>query len=323
MPQNKAQGQLRFDAQAFDFGTIEEAAGPVSHTFLFANTSGTDAFIASVSPSCSCTTAYYEHKTIHPGEYGELTVTYDPTALPGQFRQNVLVLTSDKRSVRLYIEGVVKERDKGIDEKYPYFIADGLQASLLSVRFGFIPQGQVGSKTLGLANTSGKPMKLSYRPDRPDPDLKLDLPAELAPGAVCEFPVEFKIARGRLESLDNAVTIIVDGVPSAKKISLSGYAVHSMDVHPGAPSFRFEPTRLVFGRKKTLKMTIHNDGREELKFLRVEDPSGACPELAGGVRLPGGSARVFKVRRPSADSRLRVFSNDPSRPVRDIILIKQ
>lgn len=319
--QDKGPGQLRFEETLFDFGTIEESAGPVSHTFIYANSGDADAFIASVSPSCSCTTAYYEHKVLHPGEYSELTVTYDPTAMPGQFKQNVLVLTSDKKSMRIYVQGVVKERDKGLDEKYPYFLADGLQASAKTVRYGFVPQKSTSSQTIGIVNTSSSVMKLGYSLKNGDPDLKVSLPQTLKPGQSCEMKIEFSIPSGRLSSLDNELTVIVDGKPAQKSIVITGSAVYSTGIRKGAPSFRFEPTLLVFsGHRRNLDLTISNDGASDLRILKVESPESLRSVFPSGMTVKPGQQKVLKVPRPSSDCRMRVFSNDPARPVRDIII---
>lgn len=319
--QDKGKGQLRFDEQKFDFGKIEETAGPVSHTFLYANASDSDAFIASVSPSCSCTTAYYEHNVLHPGEYGEITVTFDPAQLPGQFRQNVLVLTSDKHTVRLYIEGVVKERDRGLDEKYPYFITSGLQADVLAVRFGFVPQGSSAEYRVGLANSSSAPIRLGYKLEKQDADLKVSCPEVIKPGQTAEMVIAFKLRKGRLGSLDNAVSIVADGQSAYKPVSVFGSAVYSTEVRPDSPSFRFEPTLLSFDRKKkNMTLTFTNDGKSELKIMKVECPAELQGTVPEGTVIPAGKSLEFKVRRPSADCRIRVFSNDPARPMRDIII---
>lgn len=319
--QDKEPGQLRFEETLFDFGTIEESAGPVSHTFTYANTGDSDAFIASVSPSCSCTTAYYEHKVLHPGEYSGLTVTYDPAAMPGQFKQSVLVLTSDRKSIRIFVQGVVKERDKGLDELYPYFLAKGLQASAKTVRCGFVPQKTTSSQTIGIVNTSSSVMKLGYSLKNGDPDLKVSLPRTLKPGQSCEMKIEYIIPSGRLSSLDNELTVTVDGKPAQKSINITGSAVCSTEVIDGAPSFRFEPTLLVFrGHRRKLDLKITNDGVSDLRILKVESPGALLSVFPSGMTVKPGQQVVLKVPRPSSDCRMRVFSNDPARPIRDIII---
>lgn len=322
--QDGRDGTLFFESLSHDFGTIEESAGPVSHSFVYVNTSGKDIFITSALPSCSCTTAAYEGTVLPSGAAGEIKVTYDPAALPGPFRQNVLVRTSNKDSYRLYIEGVVKERDKGRDELYPYFLTDGLQVSGLDARFGFVPQASVAEKHIGLVNTSSSTLRLSWRPEHEDSGLKVSLPESLLPGQTAEMVISYDIAKGRLGTLDNSITLTASGHEASRSIALSGYAVHGLGAKAGSPSFRFEPTMIRWDGRKKADITIHNDGRESLLILKLECSPGLSIELPEGTSIPGGGSLKVRVRNDSprsgaAEGRIRFFTNDPSRPARDII----
>lgn len=324
--QNEVGGALLFESKSFDFGIIEEAAGPVSHSFAFVNTGGRDVFLAYVTPSCSCTTAGYDSGTIHPGEAGEITVTYDPAMLPGQFRQNVLVRVSDKSSVRLYIEGVVKERDKGIDEQYPYFLSKGLQSDVLKVRFGFVAQGERMEKRFALVNTSDREMSLSWSTGFPDPGLKVQMPSSLKPGQEGTVVLAYEIEKGRTGTLDNEFTVSVAGSADSKPIMLEGFAVYTTRGSAHSAALRFAPTVLEFGRlRKWSEAVLFNDGEQDLRILDIETSDGVSAALAKGTVIRGGESLKVKVRMDrkafqGAKGYVRLFTNDPVRPVREIIV---
>ena len=83
-----AQSGLVFDRPAWDFGTIRETDGPVTHRFVCRNEGEHPEVILQVTTTCGCTTPRYTRKPILPGEEAEITVTYDPANRPGNFSRN-------------------------------------------------------------------------------------------------------------------------------------------------------------------------------------------------------------------------------------------
>ena len=92
-----AQSGLVFDRPAWDFGTIRETDGPVTHRFVCRNEGGTPRSDPPVTTTCGCTTPRYTRKPILPGEEAEITVTYDPANRPGNFSRKLAVFTADRR----------------------------------------------------------------------------------------------------------------------------------------------------------------------------------------------------------------------------------
>ena len=74
-----AQERLTFQPAEWDFGTIRESDGRVSHTFTGVNRSDTPLVILDVVTTCGCTVPDFSKKPILPGEKTQVTVTYDPT----------------------------------------------------------------------------------------------------------------------------------------------------------------------------------------------------------------------------------------------------
>ena len=99
--QNKA--VISADETSFDFGTIKEANGNVSHTFKIKNT-GEAPFA-----SCGCTTPEWTKEPIAPGKTGDIKITYNPKDRPGPFVKTISVYSNGKTgSFILTIRGEVE-----------------------------------------------------------------------------------------------------------------------------------------------------------------------------------------------------------------------
>lgn len=92
-----------------DFGTIKEAGGKVSHTFLIKNTGAAPLVLTRVVAACGCTTPEYSTEPIAPGKEGKILVTFNPVGRPGQFVKTIAVYSNGKDgSYILRIKGVVE-----------------------------------------------------------------------------------------------------------------------------------------------------------------------------------------------------------------------
>ena len=100
--------EATFEVKSHDFGTIQEAKGPVTCTFEFTNTGNKPLLIIDATASCGCTRPEYPSKPIKPGKTGKIKVTYSPIGRPGAFKKSVKVKTNGKeRTTTLRIEGTV------------------------------------------------------------------------------------------------------------------------------------------------------------------------------------------------------------------------
>ena len=105
---NDKYAEATFETKSHDFGTIQEAKGPVSCTFEFTNTGDKPLLIIDAVASCGCTRPEYPSKPIKPGKKGKIKVTFSPIGRPGAFKKTVKVKTNGKeRTTTLRIEGTV------------------------------------------------------------------------------------------------------------------------------------------------------------------------------------------------------------------------
>lgn len=330
--QRPVETSLRFDSTTWDFGLIKEADGVVSHEFNYINLSDHEVVLEFVTPGCSCTTTTYSRSPLPPGQAAAIVVHFDPASQPGQFHQTVqIVLKGGKERYNLIVEGVVAEREKDVDQAYPFPLVLGLQVSSLTARFGFVQQGRSLVKTVGIANTSGREIQLDYTLDRPDKDIVVRMPQALQAGQTGLVEIDFSPEPGRIGTLDNGVAIFPKGEAKGKSVALEGYAVQTVDKKPGAASLRFQPTQLDFGKVKTgrkakASVTLFNDGKEDLRILKMEIPDAITVNIKQNVSIAPGKTMKLEAVLLLNDKyfrqdelRVRLFTNDPNRPIRDIV----
>ena len=95
--------------EQFDFGTIKEADGPVTHAFTIKNVGNAPLVITRASASCGCTKPKFSTEPIAPGKSTKIEVTYNPAGRPGQFVKTVAVYSNGKDGAFiLRIKGVVE-----------------------------------------------------------------------------------------------------------------------------------------------------------------------------------------------------------------------
>jgi hypothetical protein len=99
---------LSITEDAYDFGTIAESEGAVSHTFIVKNEGNRPLVIKRVIPSCGCTSPDWTKEPIAPGETGEVVITFNPNGRSGPFTKTVSVYSNGKKgSYVLVIKGEV------------------------------------------------------------------------------------------------------------------------------------------------------------------------------------------------------------------------
>ena len=104
----KKQAEIAFDETVYNFGTIPEKGGPVTHVFNFRNTGDANLVIIDAKADCGCTEPKFPAKPVAPGGKGYVKVTFDPQYRPGAFNKVVTIRTNAKqKKVRLKITGTV------------------------------------------------------------------------------------------------------------------------------------------------------------------------------------------------------------------------
>lgn len=111
---------IKFDKEAYDFGEIKEADGPVTVDFNYQNTGATPLVLHSVQASCGCTTPEWTRTPIQPNGTGVIKVTFNPENRPGTFSKTITVQSNAQSAVKtLRITGNVLQKPKTLQDEYP------------------------------------------------------------------------------------------------------------------------------------------------------------------------------------------------------------
>ena len=332
----RAQGSLRFDRTVWDFGTIREADGPVSHTFTARNLSDTPVVIVEVVVSCGCLKPVYSRKPVMPGEQATLEVTYDPSNRPGRFDRQVSVFVAQGEApLKLSVTGSVVPREKGIEELYPFDAGNGLRAETNFFAFSYLYHDEEAHTSFGVVNTSDREIVLGLQPYRRSGFLSAKVPARLAPGERAEISLRYLIPRrsGFYGTVGDEWAVTVDGQPSRLPFTAHGIAVDSREIvyDDGAPLCRIDESTIRFGETvrgadpQLRTCTLRNEGGSELVVCAVEPGAGVRCSLRAGDRIAPGESLTAKVWLDSDDPRygavadfITLVTNDPARPMRKL-----
>ncbi|MDE6499828.1 MAG: DUF1573 domain-containing protein [Rikenella sp.] len=329
--------RMVFDQISYDFGTIQETAGDVSHTFRFTNRGTLPLVIHSVGVSCGCTYPEFSKEPLLPGKSGEMKITFDPTNRPGRFEKVISVSSNDPRgSIRLTITGEVEGRPRTIQDDYPYSVADGLRIADRNLVWGTLPRGRSTVRSVGIANggksvvkvgidTAGLPAWLSVRAVK----------TTLAPGERSEIRLTYDASRADLwGKYRHRFGLIVNGERQPDPVEataiftedFSALSRTELKLAPRADysSFFYHFSNQPQGKPLTRQFQISNGGERDLiirhigrtgdrirfKTDRTVIRAGETAPLTVTLDTKGMSGRLSEG--------LTVITNDPSRPAREI-----
>lgn len=104
----KKQAQAEFAQMSYNFGTVAENGGPVTHEFTFTNTGDANLVIVDARADCGCTKPEFPAKPIAPGGKGKIKVTFNPKYQAVNFSKVITVQTNGKpKKIRLKITGTI------------------------------------------------------------------------------------------------------------------------------------------------------------------------------------------------------------------------
>ena len=223
-----AHAQLIFTPDSWDFGTISETDGRVSHTFTGENRSDKPVVILDVVTTCGCTVPEFTKRPIRPSEKTTIKVTFDPTNRPGAFTKELGVYSSERRKIAtLTVRGSVTPRTKTTEELYPVDAGGGLRLASTLCTFSYIREGQQVQSAIGCINTSNRPVRLELHSKESSGLLAADYPRELAPGQTAEINLMYLNPEGapRYGSLRDALEVRADGRGNGTLIVAHGIGI--------------------------------------------------------------------------------------------------
>lgn len=333
-----AESALQFTAKSYDFGHIREDGGEVECLFTAINNSNTEIFVTDVTTSCGCTSTKYSKEAIAPHATFELRVKFNPFNRPGRIDKHIFVTTSDSAAIiKLLLKGYVQERERAIDEIYPFDMGEGLRLRSNFHAFGYIEHGDSIEEHIGYTNTSQGTLTIAIEYIEKSGFLSVDYPTTIAAGASGDITLcytipeksatygtisdklRLKIGNGNARYIISCEAIVTDNFSMVDDIS--------------APHIDFSKKIIKFGEINSDKdileevITVTNSGASPLKLRGIESSSEALEcEASSQTLQPGQSTklhiRVYTKRISATEGlfseRVRIITNDPIRPMQSI-----
>ncbi|MCQ2069261.1 MAG: DUF1573 domain-containing protein [Bacteroidaceae bacterium] len=335
--QDEPTSAMVFETYEWDFGPIDEADGPVAHTFRFANISNNPIQIDNVATSCGCTTVQYSTEPIHGGDYGELTVVFDPARTEGRVFREVEIFTKDRRNyASLSIFADVNPIPMGLEQIYPHLLAGTVKTNAKRCNFGYLTQGESVTRVVRIANVGNKTAKLSVQTTGKRYGMSVDCPESIAPQEVVSIHITYDIPKGKnyFGMARDTIWLVADGAKSEEPIVVNAIRIEKFSDNENKPKpvLRIEPAYVEFGEKAPGKIykktiTIGNTGNADLIFRNVEPMEGTAISIESGqVIKPGKEIKVTVAVTNSRNPRtitmgsINLTTNDPTRPFRELRL---
>lgn len=334
--QEELNSALVFETYEWDFGQIDEADGVVQHTFRFMNVSNNPIQIDNVATSCGCTTVLYSTQPVAGGDYGEITVAFDPTHFDGHILREVEIFTKDRRNyASLMITADVNPIPMGLEQIYPFLLAGTVKTNAKRCPFGYITQGEKVTRIVRVANVGDKTAKLSVVTTGKRYGMSVECPESIAPQEVVSIHITYDIGKGKNHygMARDTIWVVADGVQSQEPIVVNALRIEKLSLDDKTkPVMRIEPAYVDFGEKapgKIYKKTIviGNTGNADLIFRNVEPMEGTAISIeTDQVIKPGKELKVTVAITNSNEPRtatlgsINLTTNDPTRPFRELRL---
>jgi hypothetical protein len=327
---------LVFNETDWNFGTIHEEGGLVTHIFKFTNNGLTPIAIDRVNTSCGCTTPEYTRGVVQPGDEAQVNVSFNPMGFPLVFTKSIDVVSGGgKFSDRLSIRGHVTPRVKSLEELYPHDMGGGVRFDNIVLPFRQIAQGGNSSMVVGWTNTSDRDVAIVFNAVETSGLFALNAPETLCAGCKGNITATYDLAE-KSDSygvMTDVFKIAVDGADSPKTLYATMTGIDDFsDVNlETAPRLFLDTQFHNFGELRlrqvpySLRIILSNEGKETLHIRSVTEKHGCKSTLRGGMTIAPGDSLPFEIifysdRYRTGDVResLIMIVDDPLRPVREI-----
>lgn len=326
--------QLVFREETYDFGTIDEHKGPVTHEFVFTNNSPRPVKILKVQASCGCTTPGWSREVIPPGKEGFIQASYDPKGRPGFFTKSLTVTTDlEAAPIILQIKGQVSHDEKPVSSDYPAAIGN-LRTKVSSFNMGRVfLRDEYVVREFPVMNAGSDPVTFAGKFVHPQ-HIKVDVqPGTLGPGEKGAIKLSYN---GALKNqygfqADNVELETDDRTNPVKSFSV--YATLE-DFFPkmtaaeleSAPRLTFDSNSIDFGNiagdtASGKEIPFTNKGKKVLVLKSIQPNCSCVTATASKMSLKPGESATLKItfdprdRSGTQHKAISFYSNDPKNPV--------
>lgn len=175
---------ITFTERSYDFGSILEKNGKVSHVFTFHNNGSKPVVIDEIESGCGCIGRVLSKTPVKPGGQGKVTIIFNPSYKSGKFDKEIMVFSNKGQNyTRIWVTGKVIPFEHPVEEDYPYNFSNGLHLRLKVMAFGYIKAGETKQMELNYANGTNQKMTLNFRIEGNAVGLKFINPGKISPKA--------------------------------------------------------------------------------------------------------------------------------------------
>ena len=332
------ESMLKFQSMVHDFGHIKEDGGEQLCSFFAINEGKSAIKVTEIKTSCGCTSAQYTKGDIAPNEKIEVTVGFNPFNRSGRIDKHIYIIVSDSEApICLTIEGFVQERERTIDELYPFDMGGGLRLRSNFHAFGYMEHGATMEEHIGYVNTSLEPIIIDIEHTVQSGHLSLSHPTTIAAGATGDITLRYSITEGSdvYGTISDILYIIVGGARA--RYTLGSEAIitdnFSMVDDISAPRGDISKKIIKFGEinctNRVLEevVTVTNTGASPLILRSIESSSCAVESVADSMEIAPNQSIELRIRLHTErieltegifTARLRIITNDPIRPMQTI-----
>ncbi len=331
---------LQFTNLSYDFGHIREDGGEVGCIFTATNISDKDIYITNITTSCGCTSTSYSKDAIAPHATFELAVQFNPYNRPGRIDKHVFVSCSDSAEVTtLQLKGYVQERERTVDELYPFDMGEGLRLRSNFHAFGYVEHGNTAEEHIGYINTSQHMLNVSIEFTEQSGLLSIDYPTTIPAGATGDITICYTIPSTSdiYGTISDKMRIKIGNAETRYPLSCEAIATDnfSMVDDISAPRVDISKKIIKFGEinsdKEVLEevITLTNSGASPLCVRRIEATSEALECVAASYTIEPNQSAELRIRLYTEriiateglySERVRIITNDPVRPMQSIKL---
>lgn len=330
---------LQFDETEFDFGTIREEGGSVSHNFRFVNTGSAPFTVQRVTASCGCTTPEWTHTAVQPQDSGVIRVTFDPTDRPGRFQKGVRVVIAGESGTiteTLDIFGQVVPRAETLENQYPYHFG-ALYFRAATVAFDTINKGATVERTLEAVNVSDEPVQFALLlPNY----IKSDAPAAIAPNDRLAITFRYLSDKSPVWGFAaDEIGVLVNGKNEgnmrAQAVLKEDFSRLSREERIAAPIASLQTNQVDFGqvkigKKQAQTLLLSNLGQNPLAVRAIVSSGNYLSGTAKKTVVKSGKSVKISIEIDATNLQpfsfvktLQLITNDPTNPMQTIVVTWQ
>ncbi|MCQ2974524.1 MAG: DUF1573 domain-containing protein [Bacteroidales bacterium] len=333
---SQSEAKIEFNEIEYDFGTIGELDGAITHRFVYKNVGTAPLILNSVYTSCGCTSPAWSKEPVKPNNSGYVDVTFDPRDRPGMFTKSITVNSNSKNVQNvLYISGNVIPREEPISSEYPYSFFD-LRLKKTTINFGQVTKGENFKQSVEIYNPTKS--NLVVEPDIENIPNYLTITVSkkiLKPGEKGEIKVELNSSKlNKWDYVDFDAGILVNTYKynlHFKSIVSEKYTEKQKQTPPLIELLdgnTIDYNKIHKGETKYQKLRYKNIGQSELEIRAIRNLSTCISyKIETPIVKPGeiGTITIFfnseDMKVSNVTKYISLVTNSPSKG-HDIVVIK-